>query len=103
MVPSRANPIALWCRYYKARWGDYPDLLEADKGKLMNFLKGRSLERLELYFAAYFAMDNEFYNRERHPVSIFFKDLSKITIGAKTGVDPSKAPRTDYAKLLEAK
>lgn len=105
LVPSgnQTNPVSIWCREYTRVYGTSYEVMKREAGMITNFAKGRSLEKIQTLFACYLAIKEKLYVDQRHPLSLFFRDLPKIVSAAQSGVDPSKPTPTDYAKLLEAK
>jgi hypothetical protein len=95
------NPVGLWCQLYRLYVGTSTELLKEDVGKLTNFGRGRSEEKLRRLFSCYFQIQNSFYQGRGYPVWAFFKDLQAISNAAETGVDPSKPKPLDYSKLKD--
>ncbi len=99
--PGKINPVWLWCDIYKRFFGHSPELLKEDAGKLTNFAKGRSEEKLRVLFSCYFQIAKQFYIDRGYPVSVFFADLQAINKAAETGVDPSKPKPFDISRLKD--
>lgn len=93
--------IKAWCDAYSRKYGTKYDITRKDAGMLAGFAKDRSLDKASTLFACYLAMELEFYTREKHPLSLFFRDLPKITYAAQTGVDPTRK-KTLVEEYLEA-
>lgn len=104
VVPSgsQTNPVSIWCREYTRVYGTQYEILKRDAGMIANFGKGRSLEKIQTLFACYLAIKEKLYVDQKHPLSLFFRDLPKIVSAAQTGVDPSAPTSSDYS-YLEAK
>lgn len=97
--PYRANPVALWITAYKAKYGTRYEIQARDGKMLGGFGKTRTEEQVRVLFACYLAIDERLYSDSKHPLSLFFRDLQKISVAAATGVDPSKPKPFDYSKL----
>lgn len=93
--------IQAWCDAYSRKYGTKYDITRKDAGMLAGFAKDRSLDKASILFACYLAMELEFYAKEKHPLSLFFRDLPKITYAAQTGVDPTRK-KTLVEEYLEA-
>lgn len=87
---EKVNAVTIWCSEYLRAYGFNYDVGKQDAGMLQNYAKGKSAEKVQLAFACYFAIKEPFYEKAKHPVSLFFRDRAKIHAAAQTGVDPSK-------------
>ena len=101
--PDDRNPVALWVKAYKEKYGVRYAFQKKDFGILKNFGSQYGPDQCEVLFACYLAIDEAFYANAKHPLSLFFRDLQKISVAAQTGVDPSKPKPTDYSFLEETK
>ena len=93
--------VGMWCAAYKRRYGFNYDVSKQEAGQLTNFGKGRSTDRIQLLFACYFAISDKYYQKEKHPVWLFFKDRAKINAAAQTGKDPSRPDFEDLFSLTQ--
>lgn len=98
--PDR-NPVALWVKAYKEKYGVRYALQKKDFGILKNFGSQYGPDRSEVLFACYLAIEEPFYSNAKHPLSLFFRDLQKISVAAQTGIDPSQPARFDVSKLKD--
>jgi hypothetical protein len=91
-VPPKVNQvIAHWCELYK---GKYRANYEVDKktaGMLSHKCKQWSFEKFSTLFQCYLAIDEKFYAEQKHPLTLFFRDLQKINVAAQTGKNPATA------------
>jgi hypothetical protein len=95
------SPVGLWMRNYQITYGVRYELQGKDTGMLTNLAKGRTAEQLDTLFACYLAIEEKLYREQKHPLSLFFRDLQKISVAAKTGIDPSKPASFDVSKLKD--
>jgi 6-pyruvoyl-tetrahydropterin synthase len=93
--PVRANPVGIWINAYQAKYGVRYQLQAKDGKILQNFQRDRSEDEIRILFACYLAIDEKFYSDQKHPLSLFFRDLQKISVAAKTGINPD-----DFAKNI---
>jgi hypothetical protein len=97
------NPVGLWMEAYKQKYGVRYELQKKDAGILTGFAAERTREKMVLLFACYLAIDDPFYSSQRHPLSLFFRDLPKISVAAQTGIDPSKPEEPEWKREARAK
>lgn len=95
------NPVAIWCEEYRRKYGTAYEVMARDGGMLRGFGKTRGQEKMRTLFACYLAIDEPLYSSQKHPLSLFFRDLPKITNAAQTGIDPSKPKPFDLSKLRD--
>lgn len=93
------NPVAIWIEEYQRKYGTKYPLLGKDTGTLTNFAKGKLPSTVRALFACYLAINEKLYREQKHPLSLFFRDLPKIASAAQTGVDPSKPAPIDLSFL----
>lgn len=94
------NAVALWMEAYHRRYGTRYSALGKDHGTLVGLEKTYNREQIEILFAAYLAMKDPLYEKAHHPLSLFFRDLPKISNAAQTGKDPSAPAEIDYSKVF---
>lgn len=87
---NKWNPVSDWASEYKKKYGVSYEVTKKDAGILFSFSKGKSQERVRTLFCCYLAIKDDLYEKQKHPLSLFFRDLSKISHAAQTGIDPSK-------------
>lgn len=93
------NSVALWMEAYHRKYGvRYALYPKKDTGMLVNLEKNYSGQQLEVLFAAYLAMKDALFESQKHPLSLFFRDLPKISMAAQTGVDPSVGEEPEWKK-----
>lgn len=95
------NPVAIWCEEYTRTYGTLYEVMGRDGGMLKGFAKTRSEEKMRTLFSCYLAIKDPLYVAQRHPLSLFFRDLPKVVNASQTGVDPSKPAPFDYSKLKD--
>lgn len=95
VLEGKFNPVFLWTSLYKHYFGHSPVMLKEDAGKLTNFAKGRSENKLRVLFSCYFQIPKQFYIDRGYPVGVFFSDLQSINKAAETGIDPTKPQDED--------
>lgn len=100
-VQEKFNPVTLWCDEYKKAHGHSPPITGKDAGTLSKWAKGKARDGVQLLFAAYLQMQDRLYQEQKHPLSLFFRDLNKIFAAAKSGVDPS-GKRDPFAMVGKA-
>lgn len=103
LPPDERNPVALWVKAYKEKYKVRYAFQKKDFGFLKNFGNQYGPDQCEVLFACYLAIKESFYENAKHPLSLFFRDLQKISVAAQTGVDPGQPAKTDYAALLGGK
>lgn len=101
LPPDDRNPIGLWFKAYKEKYGVRYALDKKDAGMLQKAGQTHGPDRLEVLFACYLAIKEPLYENAKHPLSLFFRDLQKISVAAQTGVDPSKNQAFDYSRLKD--
>lgn len=92
------NAIALWLEAYHRKYGKRYELGKKDTGTLKHFGEPRDEEQIATLFAAYLAMKDKLYVDQAHPLSLFFRDLQKISVAAHTGIDPSVGEEPEWKK-----
>lgn len=95
---SGKNAVALWMEAYHRRYQCRYPALGKDHGTLINLEKTYSGEQLEILFACYLAIKEPLYESQKHPLSLFFRDLPKISVAAQTGVDPLAENEPEWKK-----
>lgn len=96
---GKFNPVALWCSEYKRHYGFSPITTGKDRGMLFGQARQCSEAGMQTLFAAYLAMKDKLYCEQKHPLSLYFRDLNKIFAAAKTGIDPSQPAPIDWKKV----
>ena len=100
LVPKGKNAVALWLEAYHRKYRvRYPDMGK-DHGTLTALEKRYSGPELEILFACYLAIKDPLYEKQSHPLSLFFRDLPKISLAAQTGVDPTNGPEPDWQRKI---
>ncbi len=99
--PVRANPVGLWIQAYKNKYGVRYEVQAKDGKILTTFAKSRTEDQVRTLFACYLAINDKLYSDSKHPLSLFFRDLQKISVAAATGVNPAvplsrPLPKFDY-------
>lgn len=100
-APDGGETVALWVRAYQEKYRVRYAFQKRDFGMLKNFGAQHSHSDVATLFACYLAIDEPFYSNAKHPLSLFFRDLQKISVAAQTGIDPSKPKPMDYSFLKE--
>jgi hypothetical protein len=101
LPPGERNPVGLWIKAYRDKYGVRYAVDGKDGRMLISSGKAHGLDRLELLIACYLAIEDKLYSAQKHPLSLFFRDLQKINVAAQTGIDPSKPERFDVSKLKD--
>lgn len=96
------NPVALWVKAYKEKYGVRYAFQKKDFGMLTEAGKTHGPDQLEVLFACYVAIDEKLYRDAKHPLSLFFRDLQKISVAAQTGVDPSQPEEPEWKRQVRA-
>lgn len=98
-APRGKNAVALWLEAYHRKYRvRYPDMGK-DHGTLTKLEKRYSGPELEVLFACYLAIPDPLYEKQSHPLSLFFRDLPKISLAAQTGKDPTAPKIVDVSQL----
>lgn len=100
-IAKGKNSVALWMEAYHRRYGCRYPALGKDTGTLVGLEKTYTGPQLEILFACYLAIKEPLYESQKHPLSLFFRDLPKISVAAQTGVDPSKPEKFDPSNLKD--
>jgi len=99
--PYRANPVGIWISAYKEKYGVRYEVQAKDGKILTTFAKSRTEDQIRTLFACYLAINEKLYSDSKHPLSLFFRDLQKISVAAFTGVNPALPAPFDISKLRD--
>lgn len=86
------NPVAIWMKAWGEKYKSRYPLQGKDTGSLKAIRKNFSLEQAEVLIAAYLSIGKPLYADNRHPLSLFFRDLPLIAEAAQTGNNPHISP-----------
>lgn len=105
LIQNKESPkpnlvIAHWCDLYKAKYGAMYDIDKTIAGIIAKKCKQWSFEKFSVLFQCYLAIDERFYNEQKHPLSLFFRDIQKINVAAQTRKNPATSK---IDKLFENK
>ena len=89
----QAKPHAVivdWCELYKEKYGATYALSRSEAGIIKNKCKDWSFEKFSDMFRCYLAINEKYYETQKHPLWLFFKDIQKINVAAQTGSKPDE-------------
>ncbi len=92
--------IAHWCDLYRKKYNARYEVDKKTAGVISQKCKQWGFEKFSRLFQCYLAIDEKFYREQKHPLSLFFRDIQKISVAAQTGVDPSKVEDRDPFALI---
>ncbi len=95
--------IAAWCSAYKKKYNTSYEILKKDAGILSKFGQGRNLDKIIVLFSCYLAIEDKLYVSQRHPLSLFFRDLARITNAAQSGINPIEPEEFNIDKIIGTK
>ena len=98
VVPEKFHPVASWMRIYATKYKIRYPLQRKDVGMLKNMLKSHTPQAIELMMAAYLAIEKPLYSDNKHPLSLFFRDLPSISAAAQTGVSPHESQEEKFKR-----
>lgn len=91
---EKFNPVTIWMAAYKHKYGLRYELSGRDRGTLVRAFKDRPAGDLARLVACYLSIESKLYTEAKHPLSLFFRDLQRISVAAQTGVNPAEKEKT---------
>lgn len=77
--------LAGYCRRFKLKYGDNPEILGKDAGIATRVTKAWGKDKIELYLDAFFAMPDAWLVKTKHPIAAFETKINEIVVFAKSG------------------